>query len=47
MLKKKKILPAYISNQNSTREKAITVNDSKQGREGRHYLAVKKLRGIF
>ena len=46
--KEKEILPAYISNHNSTREKQIILlmisNDEK---EGWHYLAVKKLSALL
>ena len=42
--KEKEILPAYISNHNSTREKQIILlMISNEEKEGWHYLAVKKL----
>ena len=46
--KEKEILPAYISNHNSTREKQIILlMISNEEKEGWHYLAVKKLSALL
>ena len=48
MLKKKKIYPAYVSKQNSNREKQVIYLMISNGEKGRwHYLAVEKLSALL
>ena len=46
MLKKKKIYPAYVSNQNLNREKQVILLMISSGEKLWHYLAVKRLSAL-